>query len=85
MDGEKFYTMPRHQEWWGGTPAATRSEAVGHYRDQCLVEVDGFFFGGGFGVCVDWLRVWVCFFFGGCVLVGVECWLSCVFWLSVEC
>jgi len=23
-----------HQEWWGGTPASTRSEAVGHYRDQ---------------------------------------------------
>lgn len=23
-----------HQEWWGGTPAETRSEAVGHYRDQ---------------------------------------------------
>ena len=28
-----------------------------------------FFFGGGFGVCVGWLRVW-------------ECWLS-VFWLRV--
>ena len=35
------WSRPRHQEWWGGTPAETRSEAVGHYRDQWLGGVPG--------------------------------------------